>query len=189
MSEPICRKATTKDLAGVVALQNLNLVSNLSEDQKKDGFLSGAFSEEQFAEMNQDVGILVSVDDDKVAGFICVGSVEFNLPYPLPKAMIEEFSRIQFDRKSLSTYECVIAGPVCVAREKRGTGLFDFMYGQVYKILPAHINMITTLVSKSNPRSLKAHEKVGMQIVGDFHYQGRDFVIMVRPVHQVSATS
>lgn len=186
MSERICRKATTKDLAGVVALQNRNLVSNLTDDEKKDGFLSGAFTVEQFAEMNQDVGILVGVEEETVIGFICIGSVEFNLPYPLPKALVEEFSRIQFDRRTLSSYECVIAGPVCVAKEKRGTGLFDFMYGQVYKILPAHINLITTLVSKGNPRSIRAHEKVGMQTVGDFHYQEREFVIMVRLVHQVA---
>lgn len=180
MSNITCRKATNQDMSGVVALQDANLVSNLSSAEQKDGFLSGAFTAEQFSEMNDDVGILIALDGDVVVGFICIGSVEFNIAYPLPAAMIEAFSNLYYDGRRVDSYVCVIAGPVCIAKEKRGTGLFEIMYNQVSSILPAHVQLITTLVSKSNPRSLRAHEKVGMQVLGDFNYNAREFVIMAR---------
>jgi hypothetical protein len=206
MANIICRKATNQDMPGVVALQDANLVSNLSATEQKDGFLSGAFTAGQFSEMNDDVGVFVAVESnnvggkavdvvvrgeaadnvgddragDNIVGFICIGSVEFNTGYPLPAAMIESFSGLYFSQRRLDSYVCVIAGPVCIAKEKRGTRLFETMYNQVASILPSRVQVITTLVSKSNPRSLRAHEKVGMTVVGNFLYQGCDFVIMAR---------
>lgn len=183
MLSRICIKARPSDLHAVVELQNANLVTNLSSDEKKDGFLSGAFSEEQFALMNDDVCVLVCLEDDIVIGFLCVGSLMFNEQYPLPAAMIREFSKLSFKKRSLKSYESVIAGPVCVAKEARGTGLFELMYSELPKLLPAQTTLITTLVSEANPRSLRAHEKVGMATVGRFGFGSKDFVIMARLVH------
>lgn len=58
--------------------------------------------------------------------------------------------------KSVTSYRCVIAGPVCVATEHRGAGLFGLMYDGLHQILPSEVELITTLVSKSNPRSIRA---------------------------------
>lgn len=175
-----CRRAMEKDLPLVVALQDVNLASNLSSEAKRDGFLSGAFTEEQFAAMNEDVGVLVCYCEEHLAGFICVGSIDFNRPFALPGAMIKALSTLLYQGKSVTSYQCVIAGPVCVASAHRGAGLFGLMYDELHQILPKEVELITTLVSRANPRSIRAHEKVGMVTVGGFQFRDDDFVIMVR---------
>ncbi len=54
------RRAAQADFEKIVELQDKNLVVNLSDGQKSDGFLSGSFTAEQFSRMNDDLRNAVS---------------------------------------------------------------------------------------------------------------------------------
>ena len=179
-----CRRARNEDYPKVVALQNANLGSVLADAAKADGFLSGSFSEADYAKMDRSVCVVVSVSGEDLHGFLAVGSAEFNKPFPLPAAMLAMFPSINYKGKTLDQYTPCIAGPVCVDKNQRGKGIFQAMYAELFKILPAHINLITTLVSTANPRSLKAHENVGLERVSEFEFNGRTFVLLVCSVER-----
>ncbi len=183
MSSVICRRAQSQDFDLMVELQNANLVTRLTEQEKQQGFLSGSFSASQFKELNDDLAVIVSLDGPNLVGFLCASSVAFNQNFRLPAAMTARFKDISYNGQPLSNYSSVVAGPVCVDRGHRGMGVFESMYDCLIETVPKEYDLITVLVSTSNPRSIKAHEKVGLETIDSFDFDGRSFLIMVRPVH------
>lgn len=176
-----CRKASEADFEKVVELQNANLVSVLTEQEKEDGFLSGGFNEVQYAEMSRDGFVIVAYEGAELIGFLGVGSLEFNACYPLPAAMIQKLPSINYQGKTLDQFRLCLAGPVCVSKSQRGKGIFQAMYAELHRNISADIDLIATLVSASNHRSVAAHEKVGLVTVGNFEFEGRSFHLLVKP--------
>ena len=173
------RRASGTDFDGIVILQDQNLASNISDDQKRDGFLSAAFSAQQFESMDNDGCVIVGLDGNKdVKAFLCSSTPMFNLPFPLPAAMIERFSKIDIGGKKLSNQQVLITGPVCIDQSLRGRGVLENLYQALYKELYGQYNAAVVFVSKENPRSIKAHEKLGMGIVDEFDFKNKSYVIM-----------
>lgn len=176
------RKAATEELDQLIILQNENLVSNLSAEEKADGFLSGAFTKEQFSTFNEQLGIIVCVEDGLVLAFLVTSTAEANLEYSLPEKMISRYSNVKFNGKPLSDFLSLVAGPVCVAKSCRGRGIFEGLYKAMPNIVPSEIELAVALVSVSNPRSMRAHEKVGMEKVDQFIYEGREFYTLAKEI-------
>lgn len=178
-----CRRACSKnDFADVVKLQNENMAAVLSEEEKQDGFLSGGFGEDEYARMNETGRVIVSYDGDSIVGFLAAGTVDFNMNYGLPSAMIKSFPSLAFEDRTLNEYQVIIAGPVCVAKSHRGKGIFLDLYRTFENNMPSEIELITTLVSTSNPRSLAAHHKAGLEMVGEFVFGERAFALLAKRV-------
>lgn len=178
-----CRRAQEADFKEVVALQDANLVSVLTEHEKEDGFLSGGFDEVQYAEMNRSGCVIVAYEATELVGFLGAGSLEFNSSYPLPATMIQKLPSINYRGKTLDQYRLCLAGPVCVSKTQRGKGVFQAMYAEMHRIAAKDLELVATLVSTSNHRSVAAHEKVGLERVGQFEFDGRSFHLLVKPAH------
>lgn len=174
------RRAAKADFEAVVRLQNANLATVLSEAEKTDGFLSGGFDAAQYERMDRDGCVIVACDEQQCVGFLAAGTIEFNRPFALPAALIEQLPIVTFNQRPVNDYQVCIAGPVCVAREQRGKGVFGQLYEKLLLTLPADIELIVTLVSTTNSRSLGAHKKVGLQQVGEFSFDGKIFAILVK---------
>ena len=82
------RKAGAADIEGILELQQQNLIRNLSESEKKDGFLSVEFTHEQFVMMNDESGIIVCKDNEIIRGYLCTSTTKFNTAFALPSAML-----------------------------------------------------------------------------------------------------
>lgn len=176
------RRAAQADFEKIVELQDKNLVVNLSDGQKSDGFLSGSFTAEQFSRMNDDLCIAVSCENSELLGFLGASTVDYNRPFGLPSAMIARYPLVSYRGRTLDRWRSYISGPVCVASEQRGKGIFAGLYEQVYRLLPADYELTVTLVALANPRSIQAHKKLGLESVDEFDFDGREFTLMVKPV-------
>lgn len=174
----VFRRAESADFESLVSLQNSNLASNLSDDQRRDGFLSVSFSAKQFADMNDDLCVVVGTQEKVVKAFLCASTVEFNKPFALPKTMIDRFPQAIYDSKPLSDWLVCIAGPVCIDAALRGQGVLEMLYDCFYDIAPPQYELATVFVSADNTRSIRAHEKLGMRIVDEFDFNTRRHVIM-----------
>lgn len=181
------KRSNLGDFEQVVALQNKNLVTVLTPSEKVDGFLSEGLSIEQFKSMDKDICVFICKDEQGVCGYICVGSVEYNKNIPLVAAMLDCFPDISYRGKQLSTYNIAISGPVCIDRNYRGQGLFFNLYEKLSEFLlneRPELDLYVVLVSTQNERSINAHKKVGMEIVGTFSFNNNDFLIMVVPINK-----
>jgi len=171
------RRAQNSDLDALVALQNKYSVVFDSTLNRQDGFLSSSFTAEDFAAFNNDLAIVVCVPGgtQKLLGFVCCSTMEFNQRLGLPKTMMARFDQAILDGRPLANWSCAIAGPVVVDKASRGTGVFVRLYEELWRLLPARYEVAVALVSRGNPRSLAAHKKIGMVPVDQFVYNDKTY--------------
>src|SRR5258706_8511930 len=110
------RRATPVEYPQIVRLNAANFIGSLAEDERRDGFLSAVFSLQQVAAMAADLGIMVALDGDVVAGFVCAFRNDFNHGSPVVAKMIASYGDVKFDGRPLTSYSTYAYGPVCIDR-------------------------------------------------------------------------
>jgi hypothetical protein len=179
MSTILYRRAAPEDYPAILDLQSTNFIANLHEDDRKQGFLSAQFTAEQTALIAEDLGTMLAVVDDHVAGFLCAFRKEFDTGSPVIATMLESYDRLSFDGEPLSSFSSYIYGPVCIARDYRGRGLLRGLYEAQKKDLAGRFEIGVAFVSRSNPHSLEAHvHGLDMSEAGDFEVNGNVYVTL-----------
>lgn len=182
------RRARAEDYPAILRLQSDNFIANLSEDERKEGFLSAQFTPAQTAAIAEDLGTMVAVVDDRVEGFVCAFRREFETGSPVIAKMLDSYDRVTLEGKPLGSFNSYIYGPVCVAREQRGRGLLRGLYEAQKNDLAGRFEAGVAFVSRDNPHSLQAHVAgLGMTEVGDFEVNGKVYVTLAFSMPQTSA--
>jgi predicted GNAT superfamily acetyltransferase len=176
---PLYRRATPDDYSAVLGLQSANYIANLSEEERKEGFLSAQFTREQTAALAEDLGTMVALIDGQVAGFLCAFRNEFETGSPVIAKMLESYERFAIEGQRLSAFKSYIYGPVCIGREYRGRGLLRGLYEAQKKDLAEQFEIGVAFVSRDNPHSLSAHVAgLGMIEAGDFEVKGNVYATL-----------
>ena len=171
--------ATINDVDSFLELQAKYLVTNLTQEQKKDGFVTTPFTIEQLHEIIKNDGLFVAKIEEKVIGYAFSGTWAYFSQWKI----IEEMGKmlpITFENKEVTQENSFQYGPICVDMEFRGSGLinllFDFMRSNMVKKLPFSV----TFINKINEHSRKAHvEKLGWKIVNEFQFNGNDYYYLM----------
>ncbi len=66
-----------------------------------------------------------------------------------------------------------------MAKEYRGLGLVDRLYGHFRESLQGRYRCAVTDVARANQRSLKAHLKVGFQVIHAIEFDGLEWDIVL----------
>lgn len=175
MNHPIIqyRKATPADFEGILHLQHHNLVTNLQGEDLSQGFLSMEFTREQLHKVNSELGIFVALHGKEVIGYLMAESIEFAMGSPLLAYLLKRLKKIPSADAPMAMF---VYGPVCVDKSHRGTGVLDGMFNLMLKTLKGQYDVGIAFVSSQNARSFKAHkEKLGMQVVDEFEFNGQQF--------------
>ena len=173
------RPAVAADTYPILSIQTANLYANLTEEERRGGFLSAAFTAEHFVQMTREVVVMVADDEGEVCGYLCAGSLEFHRQFPLLAAMLDRFERVSFLGRPLTAQRTFIYGPVCVARSHRGRGLLRGLYDALRREVAGGYDAGVAFVAKDNQRSLAAHtDGLGMTLAGDFSFNGKQYWIL-----------
>lgn len=179
MSTVAFRRATAEDYSAILTLQAANYIANLSEQDRKEGFLSAEFTRHQVAVIAEDLGTMLAVVENEIAGFLCAFRREFPTGSPVIAKMLDSYDVSKFEGKLLSSYNTYIYGPVCIHRDHRGRGLLRGLYEAQRRDLAGRFDVGVAFVSRTNPHSLSAHiGGLGMTKVGDFEIKGNRYVIL-----------
>ena len=81
------------------------------------------------------------------------------------ESMFGLLEKLQWKDKPICGYRYYEMGQVCVAKEYRGKGVFEMLYQEHKKSYSNKYDLLVTMISTMNHRSLKAHEKVGFETV------------------------
>jgi len=73
--------------------------------------------------------------------------------------------KILIQGKSITTYEFITIGQVCIKKGYRGIQLFDQLYGAYQSEFRSKFDFAITEISTSNVRSMRAHERVGFKTI------------------------
>ena len=171
--------AKSNDIGGIAALQELYLVSNLSEKEKESGFVTTRFTTEQLAEIIEQEGLFIAKDDKKIIAYIFGGSWNFFNQWPIFNHMTALFPSLSFLDFDITTTNSFQYGPICIAKEYRGKGLiklfFEFMRIHMVKKYPLSL----TFINKTNIPSTKAHtEKLKWSIISEFQFNNNNYFIL-----------
>lgn len=179
MPEVEFRRAQPQDFPAILKLQSDNYISNLSAEERKEGFLSAEFSPDQVAAMADDIGIIVASESESVRGYLCGFRCDFDHQSPVIAKMLEGFDRVYFQGKPLASYGTFIYGPVCIDRSHRGRGLLRGLYEALKKEAAGRFEAGVAFVARDNPHSLRAHVAgLGMAEVGEFEVKDNVYVIL-----------
>ncbi len=72
--------------------------------------------------------------------------------------------------------DAYVYGPVCVAQDARGLGVLDALYAMLQTLFPGREAIL--FIREENPRSLKAHLRLGMREVARYDFGGTVFIVL-----------
>jgi RimJ/RimL family protein N-acetyltransferase len=157
------------ELAQIHQLNQLNLKQNLSEKEKKEeGFVSWLYSMKLLEQMHKLAPSIIVKDEDKVVGYALVTLKEAREFHPDLRTMITNLQPLHYNGKPLFTYSFYCMGQICIDKNYRGKGVFNNLYKHHKKIYQTKFDLLITEISTHNPRSQKAHEKVGFKTIHNY---------------------
>lgn len=189
MEHQIKLSETTQELQGILDLQKVNLLSEISEKESADqGFVTVRHSIEQLMLMHSLEPHVIAKDGEKVIGYILAMTKESRHLVPVLVPMFKQFDHLDFKGKLLSDYDYMVIGQICVDKSYRGQGIFDQMYKLYRSTFSDRYDFAITEIALSNFRSLKAHQRVGFKIIHEFDDSTQNWSIVLldwREIKQV----
>lgn len=173
--------ATDADLYGILRLQRANLPVNISRAEAlEEGFVTVEHDFPLLKRMNSPHAHIIAKEGDKVVGYTLVMEQELRNDIPILVPMFEQIDTTEYKGQFLKDAAYVIMGQVCIAKGYRGQGIFQGLYAEMARRMSPHFSYIITEVSKRNPRSMRAHEKVGFVNVKEYtSADGEEWVILL----------
>jgi hypothetical protein len=167
------------ELAQIAELQRANLAVNLSADEAREqGFVTAVHDLDTLQHMHDLAPSIVAQAETELAGYALTMLVEARAYVPILEPMFELLETLSWRGRSLRATRFYVMGQVCVARAFRGQGVFDGLYRGHREHYRERFELLVTEVSTRNPRSLRAHERVGFEPLHRYRDSVDDWVIL-----------
>lgn len=157
---------TEGDLREILALQKLNLKTEISDQTKKDqGFLTVNHSIEELRSMTSATPQIVAKSNGKVVAFALAMLPELGKLISDLQPMFDILDTLVWKEKPLPDYRYYVMGQICVGEGFRGRGVFDGLYQKHKEVYKNEFALCVTEISTANTRSQRAHERVGFETI------------------------
>lgn len=176
----ICKAETKADLKGILDLQQKNLSENISLEEKlEQGFVRVQHNLELLELLNSIERHVIAKDKDLVAAYVLAMTKKSRNDVPMLVPMFQQLDNLTYKGKNVSEYNYMVVGQVCIGKNYRGIGLFASCFEVYRNTFEKNYDFAITEISVSNPRSIKAHQKVGFEIIYTFKDEYETWVIVV----------
>ena len=171
--------ANDHELQQILDLQFLNLPQNISpEESSSQGFVTVHHDFALLKQMNSPYPHIVARDGEQIAGYALVMLRAFQKEIPVLFEMFHQIDTTVYSGQKLGEAKYFIMGQVCVDKPYRGQGVFAGLYEEMARRMSPHFDYIITEVARSNPRSMRAHEKVGFERIHNY-VDGRHWEVLL----------
>jgi predicted GNAT superfamily acetyltransferase len=152
------------ELTAILALQAENLSATLSAAEAlEQGFVTVEHSLDALRQMHEAMPSVVARQDGKLVGYALAMARECRGFVPILGSFFDTLERLSWDGRPLSGVRFYVMGQICVAKAARGQGVVEALYAGHCRAYGARFELLVTEISVRNPRSLKAHARVGFQ--------------------------
>jgi predicted GNAT superfamily acetyltransferase len=176
------KKATTEDeLQRILQLQKQNLPSVLNEAEiRSQGFVTVDHSYAVLKKLNDIENHIIAKEGENVVAYLLAMTEQSQNDIPVLISMFQTFRRIPFAGKSVSDFQYIVVGQVCVDKNYRGKGILDECYAFYQQAFKNKYAFAITEIAANNPRSLNAHKRIGFEEIFQYNAQdGVDWVIVI----------
>ena len=172
---------TDEDLKQILALQKLNYKAYVSpEEAMSQGFVSIEHEFPLLKNMNADYPHIIAKSGDRVVGYALVMLRKFGDTVDILLPMFERINVLDWKGKSMTDSSYFIMGQVCVAKDFRGKGVFSGLYAEMKEKMKSDFDYLVTEVASRNTRSMRAHKKVGFELLLNYGVEeGEEWNIVI----------
>jgi len=169
--------AQEKHINSILKLHYKYQVDSINEHDKKDGFVTTAFSKEELSDIiSQEQGIFIAIKDDEVLAYVMSASWQYWSKWPMFAYMIKDLENNTYLSQTLSVQNSYQYGPVCIHTSVRGSGLLEKLFNFSLDSMQKRYPILVTFVNKINPRSYEAHKrKLGLELIKEFQYNNNTY--------------
>lgn len=171
------RLATIEDIPEVLELHFKYQVDSIRDEDKKDGFITTAFTHAQMVELiESESGLSIVKIEGRILAYAMAASWSFWSRWPMFEYMIKELPNLSYQGVKLNTANSYQYGPVCVDKSVRGQGVFEAIFEFSLQEMSSKYPILVTFVNKINPRSLAAHtKKVQLDVIQEFSFNNNQY--------------
>lgn len=172
------RLGTSNDIDGILSLQEKYLYRNLSETERKKGFVTTPFTVAQIEEIILQKGMFVATDENnKVIAYAFAGSWKYFEQWEIFNLMVSRFQQLSYNGSEITTENSFQYGPVCIDEKYRGTGLLNLLFEEMRLELLKRYPISITFINKVNVISEIAHtKKLGWEIIDEFEFNNNKYI-------------
>ncbi|PHS56265.1 MAG: GNAT family acetyltransferase [Sulfurimonas sp.] len=173
----ILKIADLSDIEQTLELHYKYQIDSINEDDKKDGFVTTAFTKEQLSELiTKEQGLFIAVENDKVIAYIMAASWRYWSAWPMFEFMMKDLGKLEYMGQKLSVDNTYQYGPTCIYKSVRGTGVLEKIFNFSIEHMSKKYPILITFINKINPRSYEAHKrKMGFDVIQEFTYNNNDY--------------
>lgn len=154
------------ELEQILQLQKENHYAHISEQQKnQQGFVTVRHDIELLRRMNNRAQHVIAVNEEKVIGYALVMVPEMQEYIPVLQPMFQLLEQLEYRNYRLREIDYYIMGQICIAENYRGQNIVGLLYNKHKETYASKYALCLTEVSTSNPRSMRAHQKVGFNTI------------------------
>ena len=176
-----------RDLWGILELQSRNFyqVENRATSLR-EGYVTVKHDLNLLRTMNQPYPHIIAKNEaDEVIAYalVMLRSMKDSIEVLVP--MFAQINTISYHGRLLQEQEYFIMGQVCIDKAYRGKGVFAGLYQNMQAQMRGKFDYIITEVMADNPRSLRAHHKVGFENIKAYQGpKGEDWIIVLLNIGQ-----
>ena len=173
--------AQIEDIEKVLELHFKYQIDSIKEEDKKDGFITTAFTKEQMIDLiTLEQGLFIAVNDEKVVAYVMSASWKFLSRWPMFAFMVEDLHNLEYLGQKLTVQNSYQYGPVCVDKEYRRSGVFEQIFDFARENMTKKFPILVTFINKINARSYEAHtKKLKLEVIKEFSYNNNNYYELV----------
>lgn len=180
----LIRQAVPGDYPAILALQAQNTPEHLNAQQRQQGFIVSQMNEKQLVSINNGLGILIAIEDQHLAGFVCLMPTDAHPRPAVVDAMLHTLANQQFQGQTLDQRRIFLYGPVCLSAEWRGKGVLRQLVAAVRVRTQRNFDVGALFINDDNPHSLAAHvDGLGMTALTSFQCNQQNYQLVVFATH------
>lgn len=174
----VYRNAEIGDIEDIQSLQEKYHTDTISEEDRKDGFVTTLFTYDQFKSLiEKENGIAICCDDKKVVAYAMAASWNFWKEWPLFEKMINDLPNNKYLGVKLNEKNSYQYGPICIDKKYRGTEVLPKLFDKSRETMKKRFPILITFINKTNPRSKTAHiNKLGLDIIKEFKFNDNNYI-------------
>jgi hypothetical protein len=152
------------DLEQIVELQRLNRLDAVAAELRgTEGFVTMEYTVGELQLMRGAYRHVLAKCDGVVIGYALVMLKECRASFPFLDNMFRDAEAAVFNGMPMRDNAYFVMGQVCVGQAFRGQGVFRKLYETLRTQMRADFDFVVTEVSLQNPRSMRAHQRVGFR--------------------------
>ena len=179
------RRANIADVTALAALEKMHLQDELAADKRDNSFEGQSFSAADFTTLINQHWVIVAEVDTTIVGYVIAGRWSFFKQWPIYRNLLSRLPKLDYERARLTENNCCQYGPIWIASQHRGQGIFEALVGFLKKQVSNELPYMLTFIAEDNQGSFAAHtRKADMQVVDYISFDGRDYYLLVLPTSE-----